>query len=338
MLAACGLDLPGQVYARPVELTRDELAHYVTQDNDALEMSVTAEPLDEGVSLSGVQPKLAVIREGGRYVGRTRTRDTHIIAKLPVLGQPLLPEVEDLSLRLAAAAGVRTCSATLEPLSSLAVEHGYDLGDAGAETRFLAVLRYDRAPGLRVHCEDFAQVLGVMPEDKYQGASYLNVAAALMSLPGLGEPAVHELLRRVAVNELLGNPDMHLKNIGLRYPDGVTPELAPAYDIVAYAAYGRVSGHGLRLLPEPEAAGADKPRLSPPVLREFCARLSLAEKPAAAVLRASVRAAFEAWPGLVEASLLTARQKERLLGHFHAHPWIEQVRRRRGGRAALPVP
>jgi serine/threonine-protein kinase HipA len=218
------------------------------------------------------------------------------------------------------------------------VEHGYDLGDTDAETRFLAVLRYDRAPGLRVHCEDFAQVLGVMPEDKYQGASYLNVAAALMSLPGLGEPAVHELLRRMAVNELLGNPDMHLKNIGLRYPDGATPELAPAYDIVAYAAYGRISGHGLRLLPEPEEAGAAKPRLSPPVLREFCARLGLAEKPAAAVLKASVRAALEAWPGLVEASLLTARQKERLLGHFHAHPWIEQVRRRRGGRAALPVP
>jgi hypothetical protein len=29
-----------------------------------------------------------------------------------------------------------------------------------------------------------------------------------MSLPSLGEPAVHELL---------GNPDMHLKNNGLRY-------------------------------------------------------------------------------------------------------------------------
>jgi len=336
MLAACGLDLPGQVYARPVELTRDELAHYVTQDNDALEMSVTAEPLDEGVSLSGVQPKLAVIRDGERYVGRTRTRDTHIIAKLPVVGQPYLPEVEDLSLRLAAAAGVRACSATLEPLSSLAVEHGYDLGDADADgaTRFLAVVRYDRAPGLRVHCEDFAQVLGVMPEDKYQGASYLNVAGALMSLPSLGEPAVHELLRRVAVNELLGNPDMHLKNIGLRYPDGVTPELAPAYDIVAYAAYGKITGHGLRLLPEPDEAGGVKPRLTPPVLREFCARLGLAEKPAAGVLRASVRAAFDTWPGMIEAALLTVRQKERLLAHFHAHPWIEQVQRRRAGRTA----
>jgi serine/threonine-protein kinase HipA len=224
---------------------------------------------------------------------------------------------------------VRACRATLEPLSSLAVEHGYDLGEADGATRFLAVVRYDRAPGLRVHCEDFAQVLGVMPEDKYQGASYLNVAGALMSLSSLGEPAVHELLRRVAVNELLGNPDMHLKNIGLRYPDGVTPELAPAYDIVAYAAYGKITGHGLRLLPEPEEAGGAKPRLTPPVLREFCARLGLAEKPASGTLRACVRAALDTWPGMIEASLLTVRQKERLLAHFRAHPWTGQVQRRR---------
>lgn len=41
---------------------------------------MTAEPLDDGVSLSGVQPKVGVIKEGGRYVGRTKMQDTHIIA------------------------------------------------------------------------------------------------------------------------------------------------------------------------------------------------------------------------------------------------------------------
>ncbi len=76
---------------------------FVTQGQDALEMSVTADPLEEGVSLSGVQPKLGVIRDGERYVGRTKDHDTHIIAKLPVVGQPLLPEVEALEL----AAGAR---------------------------------------------------------------------------------------------------------------------------------------------------------------------------------------------------------------------------------------
>lgn len=123
MLAACGRDLPGRVHALPVELSREDLARYVTQDQDALEMSVTAEPLEAGVSLSGVQPKLGVIQQGDRYVARTKDRDTHIIAKLPVVGQPRLPEVEALTLQLAAAAGVQVCQASLQPLSALDLQH-----------------------------------------------------------------------------------------------------------------------------------------------------------------------------------------------------------------------
>jgi serine/threonine-protein kinase HipA len=106
------------------------MARYVTQNQYSLEMSVTAEPMEEGVSLSGVQPKVGVIKQGDRYVGRTKDHDTHIIAKLPVVGQPRLPELEHLSLQLAATSGVTVCETYLEPLAKLAVQHGYDLGDA----------------------------------------------------------------------------------------------------------------------------------------------------------------------------------------------------------------
>lgn len=340
MLAACGRDLPGNVYARPLELTRGELAHYITQDADSLEMSVTADPLEQGVSLSGVQPKVAVINEGGRYVGRTKMRDTHIIAKLPVVGQPLLPELEDLSLRLAGVAGVTVTQAYLEPLGKLAVEHGYDLGDADDQTKFLAVIRYDRSANGRVHCEDFAQILDVMPEQKYTGASYLDVARVMMAFPSLGEAAVHSLLRRLVVNEMLGNPDMHLKNIGVYYPDGVTPEMPPAYDIVAYAAYNRRRGHAMHLLP-PDSHGkprmsvaaalqghAAKPGLSPAVLRQFCADLGIAERPAAAVIRHAVAQAYENWPAMIASSSLTETQKRRLLAHFVEHPIVESLAKR----------
>lgn len=331
MLAACGGDLPGNVYARPVVLSRDELAQYVTQNQDALEMTVTADPMEEGVSLSGVQPKLGVIKDGQRYVGRTREHDTHIIAKLPVVGQPLLPELEALSLHLAAAAGVQVCQAYLEPLESLVAEHGYDLGAATARTQFLAVVRYDREPGRRIHCEDFAQVLGAMPEQKYQAASYLDVAAVMMAFPSLGEPAVHELLRRMTVNEMLGNPDMHLKNLGLIYRDGRTPEFAPAYDIVAYAAYQACQGHALRILPpelEPRRAtrGRGKPGLSPAVLRAFCAQLRIPEKPAVKAISDCVKRAHAAWPAMIRAARLTDRQRQNLMAHFGAHPMVQSVR------------
>lgn len=345
MLAACGKDLPGFVYALPVDLDRDALSRYMPQNQDALEMSVTAEPLEEGVSLSGVQPKVAVTLKDGRYVARTKTGDAHIIAKLPVVGQPRLPELEHLSLQLAGAAGVNVCEARLAPLALLAVEHGYDMGEADAQTLFLAVSRYDRdAPG-RVHCEDFAQVLGVWPEDKYRGASYTQVALVLNAL--FGEEGVAELLRRLLVNELLGNPDMHLKNIGLRYPDGHRPELPGAYDIVGYSAYAKRMGHALHLLPpdtpglkpklraEPGIATPGKPQLSPAVLRQFCAILGLPEKPMAAVLRKVIAAAVTKWPDVIAASGITDQMKSNLLVHFRSHQMVQSFERR-SGKAVAP--
>jgi serine/threonine-protein kinase HipA len=344
MLAATGRDLPGNVYARPAHLTREELTHLVTQNADSLEMTVTEEPLEDGVSVSGVQPKLGVIKDGDRYVGRTKMQDTHIIAKLPVVGYPRLPELEELSLRLARAAGVDTCVAQLEPLEKLAVEHGYDLGDADQKTAFLAVTRFDRMPGGRLQVEDFGQILDVQPEDKYT-KSYAEVAAVMLAVPSLGEDAVHELLRRMTVNELLGNPDMHLKNMGVIYRDGRTPQMSPAYDIVGYSAFANREGHALHILPpasekkpklrvqNPGDEKQAKAQLTPATLRAFCDLLGMLEKPAAAVIQRTVAAAVDVWPGMVADSGLTEMQKTRLLAHFDAHPMVQSLRKRLASRA-----
>ncbi|WP_159912031.1 type II toxin-antitoxin system HipA family toxin [Pantoea sp. 18069] len=320
LLAATGKDLPGDVHAMPAELSRDALARIITQNNDALEMSVVAAPMEDAISVSGVQAKLAVLKAGGRFVASTKLTDEHqvrhVIAKLPVANYPHLPELEDLSLRLARAAGVRVVDAELAPLELLAAEHHYDLGDVDGQTRFLAVFRYDRdadtATG-RVHCEDFAQIMGVQPEAKYT-LDYLTVAAVMQTVPSLGEAAVHELLRRILVSDLMGNPDMHLKNIGLRYPDAMTPELPPAYDIVAYSAYGFVkSGRALHLMPPaPGVHNAFKP-LSPVVVRDFCGRLGMPEKPAWSTLRRCAEQAFDTWPALIAQADITELMKARIL-------------------------
>src|SRR3546814_4709163 len=172
----------------------------------------------------------------------------------------------------------------------------------------------------------------------------LDVAAVLRAFDSLGEPAVHELLRRMVVNEMLGNPDMHLKNLGLVYPDGKTPQLAPAYDIVGYAAYQDCQGHALHILPDalqPRRStrheGA-KPGLSPAVLRGFCAGLGIPEKPAAKVVGDCVKAAHAQWPALIAASALTPRQRQNLLAHFQAHAMVTSLRRsgeRRGGKEGV---
>lgn len=326
LLAATGADLPGNVYVRPADLDHAQMQRLVTSNHDALEMSVTAEPIQDAISVSGIQAKLSVLKLGDRFVARTRLdeRDQarHVIAKLPVVGQPLLPELEELSLRLAAAAGVNTVQAELAPLGRLEAQHHYDLGDANASSQFLAVQRYDRdadTPTRRVHCEDFAQILGVQPEAKYT-RDYLSVARVLMALPTLGEPAVHELLRRILVSEMLGNADMHLKNMGLRYPDGRTPELPPAYDIVGYAAYaGMPRGRALHLSPDqPEGLNRDAV-LTVRLVRGFCTQLGIVEKPVLTALRRCRDAAYALWPAMIEAAGLTERMKAGLLRQLQWH-------------------
>ena len=244
LLAACGGDLPGAVSARPVSVDRATLQRLITQDQDALEMSVVELPMPQGISVSGVQPKLGLRRQGGRYVARTRAgASTRVIAKLPVAGRPHMPQLEMLSLQMASAAGVTVCHAELAPLSAISAEHSYALPD---EPEFLAVTRFDREGARRIHFEDFAQVLGFDPLHKY-GGSYLDIALAMRAFPSLGEEAVLELVRRLAVNELLGNPDAHLKNFGVLYPDGASPRFAPAYDIVTTSVYIRNDSMALLL-------------------------------------------------------------------------------------------
>jgi serine/threonine-protein kinase HipA len=98
------------------------------------------------------------------------------------------------------------------------------------------VQRFDRrSGGESVHMEDFAQVFGLFPDDKYRERSYANIAAVLWA--ETGEAGTYDFLRRLVFSVLIGNADMHLKNWSLLYPDRRTPVLSPAYDFVATLPY-----------------------------------------------------------------------------------------------------
>jgi serine/threonine-protein kinase HipA len=83
--------------------------------------------------------------------------------------------------------------------------------------------------------EDFAQVFGLFPGDKYGHRSYANIASVLWAESG--EEATYEFVRRLVFSVLIGNADMHLKNWSLLYPDRRKPVLSPAYDFVATLPY-----------------------------------------------------------------------------------------------------
>lgn len=142
-----------------------------------------------------------------------------------------------------------------------------------------------------------------------------------------GSAAAEELLRRVMVNEVLGNYDAHVKNFGVVYADGRTPVLSPAYDVVAYAAYMGGRGHALRFVPD----GDRQARLTPKTLRGFCNAAGLLETRLRGVLNDAVGKACESWPAMIEASALLDKQKLNLRAHFESCDAVKSWRARRAG-------
>ena len=326
MIAACGKNMPGAVTAEWEDIPRATLQRLVTQNQDALEASVWSEPFQDALSISGVQPKIGVNKDvEGRFVGRTSQGDAAIIAKLPSSEYARMPQLESLGMTLAGLAGVDVCRFELAPMSALSAPHRYDLGDE-IDGQFLAVTRFDRDRGDKVHFEDFAQVFGRPPEQKY-AESYVAIAAVLLSLPQCGEAAVHELLRRIEVNELLGNADMHLKNLGLLYRDRRHATLAPAYDITSTFLYNGGRGHALRLMPGTEKQHLE-PVFNPARLQAFCNALGLQVAGASKVVRDVAAEAGRQWLAPLLASGLTPRQKQQLLARVANHPHLRQALQR----------
>ena len=155
------------------------------------------------------------------------------IVKLPSARFPAVPENEYVMLELAHAIGIAVPHNRLidiKAIQGLPEEVGR-IGGKG-----LALQRFDRGPGgERIHMEDFAQVFGLFPSDKYDRRSYANIASVLWA--ETGQEATYDFVRRLVFSVLIGNADMHLKNWSLLYPDHRTPVLSPAYDFVATLPY-----------------------------------------------------------------------------------------------------
>ena len=99
-----------------------------------------------------------------------------------------------------------------------------------------AIKRFDRdEKNNGIHIEDFAQVFGIYPKDKYGKANYRSIAKVISA--EVGEKGTIEFLRRLVFTVLIGNADMHLKNWSLIYPDRRAAALAPAYDFVSTISY-----------------------------------------------------------------------------------------------------
>jgi serine/threonine-protein kinase HipA len=107
-----------------------------------------------------------------------------------------------------------------------------------------AVERYDRrredTRWTRLHQEDFAQVLGLSPAQKYDVGWHqcFRILDDFATIPGT---ARLELVDRLMLDLVLGNCDAHGKNFSLLHEAPGRTTLAPAYDLVSTTLYPSVS-------------------------------------------------------------------------------------------------
>jgi len=232
LLWLLGNDLPGAIIAK------DHFGDGLPPRQDE-SINRTEEELDRNqsvirFSLAGIQLKFSAVIEtaGGLTIPAHGLRGDFIL-KLPSASYSNVPENEFSMMTFARDVGIDVPDIGLvnpEDIHGLPSKVRNDLG------RAFYIKRFDRKPdGSRVHTEDFNQVYGQFPEQKYKNVSYTNMLADIREM--MGDTGVVEFVRRLIFNIGIGNGDMHLKNWSLIYPDGRTPQFTPAYDYLSTIVY-----------------------------------------------------------------------------------------------------
>ena len=237
LLKRIGEDCAGAVALVPAE--REARAHSDAEfkvlseaDAHAVLSALPERPLNVGaedfhISGAGAQDKLvACVQNGHIVLPLNGTPSTHIIKP----GIPRFPESvfnELYCMRLA-----KACRISVAECSVLRVRG----------IPYYVTTRYDRQQEsgkvLRLHQEDFCQLLGFEPSVKYESEGGPRLLQCFQLLREMALPAadIIEFLRRIIFIFLIGNGDAHAKNFSILYM-GKANRLAPAYDLLSTAVY-----------------------------------------------------------------------------------------------------
>ena len=193
-------------------------------DLDEQELIHLAEKLvHNGMTVAGVQKKMSLhLSKDPEYRLTIVDYPSGYILKPQTKEYPNLPEYEDLVMRMASPAGIRTVPHAL-----------MKTGDGFA----YITARVDRRPvkgEMQMYAmEDFCQLSWRMTEDKYKG-SYERCAGLIKKYAEHIGLDLAEFYLRVLFSFATGNSDMHLKNFSLIETVEGSGEyiLSPAYDLL----------------------------------------------------------------------------------------------------------
>lgn len=240
LLWALGRDLPGAVTVRPAD-GEDWPPEALQPIDEATRQAQEAKMLR--FSLAGVQLKFSALQgaSGGLTIPAKGVGGSWIV-KLPSDKYQGVPENEYSMMTLARMLGMNVPAVDLVEMNEIG---GLPKEVSAMSGKAFVIERFDRlSDGSAVHMEDFAQIFGVYPEDKYKKASAANIAKVIAIESDQDD--MREFIRRLTFNTLIGNADMHLKNWSVYYPDRRTARLAPAYDFLSTIPYIPDNGAALK--------------------------------------------------------------------------------------------
>ncbi len=313
MLLRLGENLPGAVRVVSDELDLHPVEAHERQKRDG------SDPFR--FALTGVQPKLALSEVDDRLTMPIDGAEGHWIAKFGTAAYQRLVENESAMLDWADRCGLDVPEHRVIRASEIqGIPEDFD-----AEQDVLIVRRFDREGDRRIHQEDFAQVFDISPEQRYTWevielgwSHYASIGAIICAL--CGQDDFQRYMRRLAFMVLSGNADAHIKNWSLIYPDGVSPRLAPVYDVVSTVVYPSLAKYSALRWWEPV-----EPTLEPPMqlgdvtLDDLLAVASHSPVDTSQVmddLEAFVRDARDAWPDVAASAPVVVR--ERVSAHLAA--------------------
>jgi len=251
--------------------------------------------LKKSVSVTGVQPKLSVdlIKNRNELPRMTLVGLWgQYILKSPNNKYPEMPEIEDLTMKMAELVGIRTAEHSLIRMKS-------------GELAYISK-RFDRTSKGKLHVEDFAQLLEVLTERKYSG-SVERIGKGIIKFSSFPGNDLINLFELVLFSYLTGNSDMHLKNYSLLRDEHDDIRLSPAYDLLSTKL----------LIPEDEEEYAitingKKSKITRKDFDKLAANFKIAEKALASIYKIFSEV-NETWVDIIKKSFLSNASQEKYI-------------------------
>lgn len=235
LLVAAGADTVGDISVVPhgeqISAVETPAKHWHPEEvlfSELFEQSLvrTGESSEEPI-VPGVQEKVSAstisfpLMPTGRHA---------YILKLTPPDKPLLVENEHFFMRMANACRIETASTRLV--------YDRDKNPGILVARFDRVWLKEERRFRRLHQEDACQFLDRYPADKYR-IPCSEIAKGLIETCAAPIPEIARFLRLVAFSYLIGNGDLHAKNVSI-LADGPAGgfRLSPAYDLLSSLPYG----------------------------------------------------------------------------------------------------